>query len=280
MFERLPTPWGLVRLGVAPDHPEDQVRLACLREDRAAAGLPLLRQRRGRAATSRTSELAGLYDAVVYAFGAQADRRMGIPGEDLPGSWPATAFVAWYNGHPDFQGIPFDLSGRSGRSSSATGTSRSTWRGCSRSPTTSSRATDTTDEAIDAIVGSGIAEILVLGRRGPAQAAFTTPELQRAHRARRCRPRRRRRRPRARSGERRSARGRHRACAPQRRGAARGGRPTPATGKSKTPAPALLRLTGRDPRRRPRRGRRDRPERARRRLPAAGSARCRPTSGR
>ncbi len=122
-------------------------------------------------------ELAGLYDAVVYAFGAQADRRMGIPGEDLPGSWPATAFVAWYNGHPDFQGIPFDLSSERavvvGNGNVAVDVARML------ALTADELApTDTTDEAIAAIVGSGIREILVLGRRGPAQAAFTPPELQ------------------------------------------------------------------------------------------------------
>ena len=101
---------------------------------------------------------------------------MGIPGEDLPGSWPATAFVAWYNGHPDFQGLPFDLSAERAVVS-ATATSPSTWRGCWRSRPAEIEPTDTTDEAIAAILGSGIEEILVLGRRGPAQAAFTTPEL-------------------------------------------------------------------------------------------------------
>src|ERR1041385_5891267 len=91
MFERLPTPWGLVRLGVAPHHPK-------LKSARGGVGRGVSHE-----------ELCAHYDAVVYAVGAQSDRRMGIPGEDLPGSWPATEFVAWYNSHPDFQGIPFDL---------------------------------------------------------------------------------------------------------------------------------------------------------------------------
>ncbi len=176
MFDRLPTPWGLVRLGVAPDHPK--IKSVSRAFERIAerprfrffghveVGIDLGHR-----------DLMELYDAVIYAFGAQADRRMGIPGEDLPGSWPATAFVAWYNGHPDFQGIPFDLSSARavvvGNGNVAVDVARML------ALTAGELApTDTTDEAIAAINGSGINEILVLGRRGPAQAAFTTPELQ------------------------------------------------------------------------------------------------------
>jgi ferredoxin--NADP+ reductase len=101
---------------------------------------------------------------------------MGIPGEDLPGSWPATAFVAWYNGHPDFQELTFDLSGERavvvGNGNVAVDVARMLALSAEEI-----EPTDTTDEAIAAILGSGIREILVLGRRGPAQAAFTTPEL-------------------------------------------------------------------------------------------------------
>ena len=110
LIERLPTPWGLVRLGVAPDHPEHQGRLARVREDRAPARASASSATSRSGATSRTRSSPSSYDAVVYAVGAQTDRRLGIPGEDLPGSWPATAFVAWYNGHPDFQDLEFDLS--------------------------------------------------------------------------------------------------------------------------------------------------------------------------
>ena len=102
---------------------------------------------------------------------------MGIPGEDLPGSWPATAFVAWYNGHPDFQGLDFDLSGERavvvGNGNVAVDVARML------ALTAEELApTDTTDAAIAAIVGSGLRDIVMLGRRGPVQAAFTTPELQ------------------------------------------------------------------------------------------------------
>src|SRR4051794_25460490 len=108
MIERLPTPWGLVRLGVAPDHPNIKAVSRVFDKTAAKPGFRFL----GNVEIGRDlshAELTGLYDAVVYSFGAQTDRRMGIPGEDLLGSWPATAFVAWYNGHPDFQDIAFDL---------------------------------------------------------------------------------------------------------------------------------------------------------------------------
>jgi ferredoxin--NADP+ reductase len=117
-----------------------------------------------------------LYDAVVYAVGAQSDRRMGIPGEDLPGSWSATEFVAWYNGHPDFQDLQFDLSGERAVVVGAGNVALDVVRMLALSPE-EIRPTDTTDEAIEAILGSGIREIVLLARRGPAQAAFTTPEL-------------------------------------------------------------------------------------------------------
>ena len=176
MFERLPTPWGLVRLGVAPDHPKIKSVSRAFERIAQRPGFRFF----GNVEVGRDllhEELAELYDAVVYAFGAQSDRRMGIPGEDLPGSWAATEFVAWYNGHPDFQGIPFDLSCERaiviGNGNVAVDVARML------ALTSEELAeTDTTDEAIAAIVGAGIREILVLGRRGPAQAAFTTPELQ------------------------------------------------------------------------------------------------------
>ncbi|MES1246657.1 MAG: FAD-dependent oxidoreductase, partial [Actinomycetota bacterium] len=110
MIERLPTPWGLVRLGVAPDHPKIKSVSRAFERIAAQDGFRFL----GNVEVGRDvqhDELLELYDAVLYAVGAQTDRRMGIEGEDLPGSWPATAFVAWYNGHPDFQGLHFDLSG-------------------------------------------------------------------------------------------------------------------------------------------------------------------------
>src|SRR5947209_1786846 len=176
MIERLPTPWGLVRLGVAPDHPNIKSVSRAFERIAARPGFRFFGNVEvGRDVTHE--ELTEVYDAVVYAFGAQTDRHLDIPGEDLPGSWPATAFVAWYNGHPDFQDLSFDLSGERvvvvGNGNVAIDVARM----LALTPEELA-GTDTTDAAIDAIVGSGIREIVMLGRRGPAQAAFTPPELQ------------------------------------------------------------------------------------------------------
>jgi ferredoxin/flavodoxin---NADP+ reductase len=176
MIERLPTPWGLVRLGVAPDHPKIKSVSRAFERIAAQPGFRFLGNVEvGRDVEHR--ELVDLYDAVVYAVGAQSDRRMGIPGEDLPGSWAATEFVAWYNGHPDYQHLEFDLSGERavviGNGNVAVDVARML------ALTAEELApTDTTDAAIDAFTSAGITEIVMVGRRGPAQAAFTTPELQ------------------------------------------------------------------------------------------------------
>ncbi len=175
MLERLPTPWGLVRLGVAPDHPNIKSVSRAFERIAARPGFRFL----GNVDVGRDvthEELAACYDAVLYAIGAQTDRRLGIPGEDLPGSWAATEFVAWYNGHPDFQQLEFDLSHERavvvGNGNVAVDVARML------ALTEEELApTDTTDAAQAAIVGAGIREILVLGRRGPVQAAFTNPEL-------------------------------------------------------------------------------------------------------
>src|SRR6184192_4151671 len=109
VIERLPTPWGLVRLGVAPDHPELKAASRIYEKTAALPGFRFLGNvEAGRDITHE--ELARLYDAVVYTVGAQTDKRLDIPGEELPGSWAATEFVAWYNGHPDYQRLEFDLS--------------------------------------------------------------------------------------------------------------------------------------------------------------------------
>ena len=176
MFDRLPTPWGLVRLGVAPDHPNIKAVSRAFERIAERPGFRFF----GNVEVGRDlthGDLTRLYDAIVYAVGAQTDRRMDIPGEDLPGSWPATAFVAWYNGHPDFQELDFDLSSERavvvGNGNVAVDVARML------ALTAEELApTDTTDAAIAAIVGSGLVDIVMLGRRGPVQAAFTTPELQ------------------------------------------------------------------------------------------------------
>jgi ferredoxin--NADP+ reductase len=175
MFERLPTPWGLVRLGVAPDHPKLKTVSRAFERIAERPGFRFF----GNVEVGRDishADLCHLYDAVVYAVGAQTDRRLGIPGEDLPGSWAATEFVAWYNGHPDYQDLRFDLDVERavviGVGNVALDVARML------ALTSGELApTDTTEQAIAAINASSLREIVVVGRRGPAQAAFTTPEL-------------------------------------------------------------------------------------------------------
>jgi ferredoxin--NADP+ reductase len=175
MIERLPTPWGLVRLGVAPDHPKLKTVSRAFERIADKPGFRFL----GNVEVGRDlqhEDLCRLYDAVVYAVGAQTDRPLGIPGEDLPGSWSALEFVAWYNGHPDFQGIPFDLDVERAVVIGNGNVALDVARMLALAPEELA-PTDTTDQAIEAITGSRLAEIVVLGRRGPAQAAFTPPEL-------------------------------------------------------------------------------------------------------
>src|SRR5437879_8111095 len=108
MIERLPTPWGLVRLGVAPDHPKLKSVSRAFEKIADRPGFRFI----GNVEIGRDlhhEDLTRLYDAVVYAVGAQTDKRLDIPGEGLPGSWAATEFVAWYNGHPDYQHLRFAL---------------------------------------------------------------------------------------------------------------------------------------------------------------------------
>jgi ferredoxin/flavodoxin---NADP+ reductase len=175
MFDRLPTPWGLVRLGVAPDHPKLKTVSRAFERIAEQPGFRFL----GNVEFGRDihhAELVRLYDAVIYAVGAQTDRRLGIPGEDLRGSWAATEFVAWYNGHPDYQQLDFDLSVERavviGNGNVALDVARML-----ALTHEELEPTDATDASIAAIASSPIREILVVGRRGPAQAAFTTPEL-------------------------------------------------------------------------------------------------------
>ena len=200
MIERLPTPWGLVRLGVAPDHPNIKAVSRAFEKTALNPGFRFF----GNVEVGRDvlhDELMRLYDAVVYSVGAQTDRMLGIPGEDLPGSWPATAFVAWYNGHPDFQDLSFDLSGERAVVIGNGNVALDVARMLALTPEELA-PTDTTDAAIEAINGSGIREILVVGRRGPVQAAWTPGGGGRARRACGCGRDRRPGRPRARSGQR------------------------------------------------------------------------------
>jgi len=175
MIERLPTPWGLVRLGVAPDHPKlKEVSRAFERVAERPGFRFFGNVDFGTALTH--DDLLRLYDAVIYAVGAQTDNRLGIPGEDLPGSWSATQFVAWYNGHPDYQDLVFDLSVERAVVVGAGNVALDVARMLALTRDELA-PTDATDASIEAIAGSGIREIVLLARRGPAQAAFTTPEL-------------------------------------------------------------------------------------------------------
>src|SRR6478672_11046450 len=175
MLERLPTPWGLVRLGVAPDHPKLKTVSRAFERIADKPGFRFL----GNVEVGRDlhhEDLVRLYDAVLYAVGAQTDRRLGIPGEDLPGSWSAFELVAWYNGHPDFQDLPFDLDVDRAVVIGNGNVALDVARMLALTPEELA-PTDTTDAAIDAISASRVTDIVVVGRRGPAQAAFTTQEL-------------------------------------------------------------------------------------------------------
>ena len=175
MIERLPTPWGLVRLGVAPDHPNIKAVSRAFEKIAAQPGFRFFGNVDVGGDVTH-EELAERYDAVLYAVGAQTDRQLGIPGEHLPGSWPATAFVAWYNGHPDFQHLEFDLSHERAVVIGNGNVALDVARMLALTPEELA-PTDTTDEAIEAINDAGVREILVVGRRGPVQAAWTPVEV-------------------------------------------------------------------------------------------------------
>jgi ferredoxin/flavodoxin---NADP+ reductase len=175
VYDRLPTPWGLVRGGVAPDHPN--IKAVSRVYEKTAAHPEFRFFGNVEYGTDVTHEdLLERYHALIYAVGAQTDRRLGIPGEDLPGSWAATEFVAWYNGHPDFRYPEFDLSCERavviGNGNVAADVAR--MLALTRDELA---VTDVADHALDVLAESKIREIVVLGRRGPAQAAFTNPEL-------------------------------------------------------------------------------------------------------
>ncbi len=175
MFDRLPTPFGLVRGGVAPDH--QKIKSVTKVYDRIATR-PNFRFY-GNVDFGRDlsyADITDLYHAVIYAVGAQSDRNLGIPGEDLPGSHAATEFVAWYNGHPDFRDLTFDLTQRAVAVIGVGNVAMDVARVLARSRAELEQ-TDIADYAMEAIDNSNIEEIHIFGRRGPAQAAFTNPEI-------------------------------------------------------------------------------------------------------
>ncbi len=175
MFDRLPTPFGLVRLGVAPDH--QKIKAVTAAFDKVASH-PRFRFY-GNVEVGRDVSVEDLrrhYHQIVFSTGAQTDRRMEIPGEDLRGSHPATEFVAWYNGHPDYRDCQFDLSPERvaivGVGNVAVDVARILCRSVAELATT-----DIADHALEALRPSRVKEVYLLGRRGPAQAAFTNPEV-------------------------------------------------------------------------------------------------------
>jgi ferredoxin/flavodoxin---NADP+ reductase len=175
LYNRLPTPFGLVREGVAPDHQEIK---AVTRIYERLLDDPRL-QYFGNVTFGKDliiDDLRQYYDQIVFSVGAQADRRMGIPGEDLHGSFAATSFVGWYNGHPDYRDLHFDLSQHTaivvGNGNVAMDVARILISDPARLATT-----DIADHALAALRNSQIRDVILLGRRGPAQAAFTNPEL-------------------------------------------------------------------------------------------------------
>jgi ferredoxin--NADP+ reductase len=174
-FERLPTPWGLLRGGVAPDHQEIKRLEETFERGTLRRGCRFLGNLEVGVDVSH-EELMRHYTAVIYATGAQTDKSLGIPGEDLPGSWPATEFVAWYNGHPDYRDLEFDLSAKRAVVIGNGNVAADVTRILALSPTELER-TDIADHALEALRNSRIEEVVVLGRRGPAQAAFTSAEL-------------------------------------------------------------------------------------------------------
>src|SRR5919106_5740603 len=174
-FERLPTPWGLLRSGVAPDHQEIKRLDETFERATLGRGCRFFGNVEVGVDISH-SELMRHYTAVIYATGAQTDKSLGIPGEGLPGSWAATEFVAWYNGHPDYRDLAFDLSVQRavviGNGNVAADVTRILAMG-----TEELERTDVADHALAALRESSVEEVVVVGRRGPAQAAFTSAEL-------------------------------------------------------------------------------------------------------
>ena len=175
MFDRLPTPFGLVRFGVAPDHPK--IKSVTRVFDKIAKN-PLFRFY-GNVEVGKHVTLAELkqhYDQICFATGAQTDRQMGIPGEDLLRSHPATEFVAWYNGHPDFCDREFDLTAERVAVVGVGNVAVDVARILSKTPEELAK-TDIAEHALEALRHSKVREVYMLGRRGPAQAAFTNPEV-------------------------------------------------------------------------------------------------------
>ena len=175
VYDRLPTPFGLVRGGVAPDH--QKIKSVAKAYDRVAKNPRFRYYGYVEFGTDvKLDDLQKHYHQIVFTVGAQIDRSMGIPGEDLERSHAATEFVAWYNGHPDYRDRKFDLSQETVVVVGVGNVAVDVCRILCRSREALER-TDITDDALEAIVNSNVKTVYMLGRRGPAQAAFSNPEL-------------------------------------------------------------------------------------------------------
>lgn len=175
MFDRLPAPYGLVRYGVAPDHPKIKNVIKVYEKDAARPDFEFF----GNVTVGENisiNEMKRFYDAIIIATGAETDRKMGIEGEDLMGSYASTSFVGWYNGHPDFQDLTFDFSSEIavviGQGNVAMDVCRILLKTVDEL-----KNTDITQNALDALATSKIKEVHCFGRRGPVQAAFTPIEI-------------------------------------------------------------------------------------------------------
>jgi ferredoxin--NADP+ reductase len=175
MLEMLPTPWGLVRSGVAPDHPKIK---SISKQFEKTSQDPRFRFFGNISVGEHVHarELAERYDAVVYAVGAQSDRALNIPGEDLPGSIAAVDFVGWYNAHPNFESATPDLSGARAVVVGNGNVALDVARILVTDPDVLGM-TDIADHALESLRPCGVDEVVVIGRRGPLQTAFTTLEL-------------------------------------------------------------------------------------------------------
>src|ERR1700751_768184 len=174
MLEMLPTPWGLVRSGVAPDHPKIKSISKQFEKPAEDARFRFF----GNVVVGEhisAAELAERYDAVIYAVGTQSDRSLNIPGEDLPGSIAAVDFVGWYNGHPHRRDMT-DLSGARAIVVGNCNVALDVARILVTDPNVLA-LTDIADHALESLRPSGVEEVVIIGRRGPLQSAFTTLEL-------------------------------------------------------------------------------------------------------
>ena len=175
IIERLPTPWGLVRSGVAPDHPKIKT-VAKVFEKVATAGNVRLFANVELGSDISIADLKAAYDAVIIATGSSLGKTLGIPGEDLAGSMSAATFVPWYNAHPDFKDADVDLSTSTAVVIGAGNVAMDVARMLALEPSELD-PTDTANHAIDAFKKSAVRTVVISARRGPEHAAFTSPEL-------------------------------------------------------------------------------------------------------